>query len=365
MKNLKALLLLSLLWFAATTIQAQKTSLTVVNFDVQGMDLSPEQMGNLARMEVEKLGLYEVMDRYDVSYLVDKHQLELNNCYGKICLMEIGDLIKTDKIMSGSAEVFGQSIILTIRLVDVKKGVIEKAHVREYLLLPHEIRTIMEVSIREMHELENDPNLVAQLTREDQHENKIINPDVERLKLSGPRFGFTFFSGDAADVISANTEDGGYNARPHLMYMLGYQFEIQYLNAGKMQALFEIIPTITGAEQSLFFPSVNVLHGLRHNVSGWEFAVGLSLGVAPQAKGYLTEQGDWILQEDWPTTQEPPAPLIQRLDRRGDLELNTGLVIAAGKSFKSGRMNIPVNVFVVPSPFGMRYGISVGFNAVK
>ena len=365
MNGITKLFVLSVFLLMGELVLAQKTSITVVNFDVQSMDFSPEQMGNLARMEVEKLDLYEVMDRYDVSYLVDKHQLDLSNCYGKICLMEIGELIETDKIMSGSVEVFGETIILTIRLVDLKKGVIEKTHVKEYLNLPHEIRTIMEVSIREMHGLDNNPDLVSQLTRIDQHESKIINPDAERLNLSGPRFGFTFFSGDAADVLSANTEVGGYNARPYLMYMLGYQFEIQYLNAGKMQALFEIIPTITGAEQSLFFPSVNVLHGLRHNVSGWEFAVGLSLGAAPQASGYLTDQGDWILEEDWPLGTEPDVPLINRLDRRGDVKLNTGLVIAAGKSFKSGRMNIPVNAFIVPSPFGMRYGISVGFNAVK
>ena len=79
-----------------TVLGAQKPSLTVVNFDSQGVNYSPDQLGSIARMEMEKLDEFEVMDRYDVNYLVKKHNLELNGCYGKICLNEIGELIGTD-----------------------------------------------------------------------------------------------------------------------------------------------------------------------------------------------------------------------------------------------------------------------------
>ncbi len=349
--------------FCMAAIWAQKPTLTVVNFDSQGVEYSPDQLGSIARMEMEKLDKFEVMDRYDVNYLVKKHDLDLNGCYGKICLNEIGKLIGTDKVMSGSAELFGETIVLSLRLIDVNENRIEKAQVMEFLNVQHEIRTLMEVSIREMFGLENNPDLMAQLTQEDQYENKIMNPEVDRLNLSGPRFGFTFFTGTSADVIGAKRAEGGFDGRPYMMYNLGYQFEIQYLNAGKLQALFEIIPTITGLEQSLFLPTVNVLHGLRHNIHGYEVAVGLSLGATPQAKGFYDDAGNWNLEGDWTGEESNPFPIEQRLDRRGDLRFSSGLVIAAGKSFKSGRMNIPVNVFVVPSPIGMRYGISVGFNS--
>lgn len=346
-------------------LHAQKETLTVVNFDSQGVDYSPEQLGSIARMEMEKLDTFEVMDRYDVDYLVKKHNLELDGCYGKICLNEIGKLIGTDKILSGSVELFGETIVLSLRLINVNENRIEKAQVMEYLNVQHEMRTLMEVSIREMYGLENKPELLAQLTRVDQHENKIMNPNVDRLNLSGPRFGFTFFTGTAADVISAKNDVGGFDSRPNFMYNLGYQFEIQYLNAGNLQALFEIIPTVTGLEQGLFLPTINVLHGLRHNIYGYEVAIGLSLGIAPQAKGYYDENGKWLLERDWDGEGVNPNPIETRLDRRGDLRFSSGLVIAAGKSFKSGRMNIPVNLFIIPSPYGTRYGISLGFNSRK
>lgn len=361
----KYMLLLIVFAIALLNAEAQRPTLTVVNFDSQGIEYTPEQLGSMARMEMEKLDTFEVMDRYDVDYLAQKHQLELEGCYGKICLNEIGQLIGTDKIMSGSAELFGETIVLSLRLIDVNENRIEKTQVKEFLNVQHEMRTLMEVSIREMLGLENNRELVAQLTRIDQFENKIVNPDVDRLNLSGPRFGFTFFTGVAGDVIAAKSNEGGFNGRPNFMYNLGYQFEIQYLNAGKLQALFEIIPMITGMEQSLFLPTINVLHGLRHNIHGYEIAVGLSLGVAPQAKGFYDDEGNWFLENEWTGTGNNPYAIENRIDQRGKLRFNSGLVIAAGKSFKSGRMNIPVNLFIVPSPYGTRFGVSVGFNSNK
>ena len=50
------------------------------------------------------------------------------------------------------------------------------------------------------------------------------------------------------------------------------------------------------------------------------------------------------------------------MDSRGDYALNTGFVFAVGRTFKSGKLNIPVNLFFIPSKHGSRAGISVGFN---
>ncbi|HNL37689.1 MAG TPA: hypothetical protein PKH43_01105, partial [Saprospiraceae bacterium] len=57
-----------------------------------------------------------------------------------------------------------------------------------------------------------------------------------------------------------------------------------------------------------------------------------------------------------------PGETFWRFDSRGDFTASTNFVFAAGKSFKSGRLNIPVNLFFVPSRQGHRFGISVGFN---
>jgi len=366
MKTIKTIIKTVLFVFLTIiNINAQdKPLLTVVNFDSQGTNFTPTQLGNLARMEVEKLNKFEVMDRYDVAYMVKKHNLELKGCYGKICLTEIGETINSDKMMSGTVETYGKTMIVTIRLIDVKTKSIEKAHVKEFLNLPEQIRLIFNITVREMFGLDNDETIVAQLTKKNQHENKIINPNVDRLNLSGPRFGGTAFFGNLTKVIEAKKYDGGFDATPY-MYMIGYQIEIQYLNSGKLQALFEFIPTITGAEQGLFLPNLNILHGLRHNVRGWEFGLGLSVGLTTKAKGYYDDDDKWHLEYDWNDNYGNPYPIEYKVDSRGEYLINTGLIIAIGKSFKSGRMNIPVNLFCIPSKDGIRGGLSIGFNAKK
>ena len=67
-----------------------KQKAVVLNFDAKNVGYDPTQMGNLVRLELEKLDTFDVMDRYDVSYLVQKNNLQITNCYGKICLVELG-----------------------------------------------------------------------------------------------------------------------------------------------------------------------------------------------------------------------------------------------------------------------------------
>ena len=84
--------------------------------------------------------------------------------------------------------------------------------------------------------------------------------------------GVVHILGDNGDILKKPTGQGGYDASATL-FQFGYQFETQYLNQGRVQGLFEFIPTITGLEQGLFLPSLTVLHGLRDNKSGLEICI--------------------------------------------------------------------------------------------
>jgi hypothetical protein len=361
-----AKLILSILLIAFTFqyVNAQKPSLTVLNMDAQGIDYTPEQLGNLLRMEVEKLDKFEVTDRYDVTYLIEKNNLNIDNCYGKICLVETGKVLKTKKMMSGSVELYGDKIIMSIRLVDVDSEQTEKTHVREFLKYPQEIQMMFRIALYEMFDIPTTElaNQIKSLTSEEQYENIMINPDKERLNLSGPRLGATYFTGEVSDIMQKQKYEGGYDVLP-IMFMFGYQFEVQYLNSGNFQALFEFVPTITGVDQGLLLPNLSILMGFRHNVGGWELALGPTAGLTKMANGYYDETDTWHLSSDWIGPDQNPFPTEKRLDSRGYITYHTGFIFAFGKSFKSGRMNYPVNAFVIPTKQGMRFGLTFGFNA--
>ncbi len=55
----------------------------------------------------------------------------------------------------------------------------------------------------------------------------------------------------------------------------------------------------------------------------------------------------------------------EEIDSRGNLKASTSLVIAIGRTFKSGYLNMPVNVYVQPRKDGVTAGFSIGFNLAK
>lgn len=348
-----------------SAINNNKQTLVVLNIDTKITNTSPENLGNMSRMEVEALNLYSVMDRYDVAYLVEKNKLNITECYGKTCLTEIGNILHADKMLTGSADLMGETIVLTFRLIDVKSGLIEKTQVNEFLLLPKELQAMVRMSIHQMFGLTVDQQQLSYLTKKNGYESSTTNPNKTRVNLSGPRSGFTYYSGEVGRMLQKPRNQGGYNSYP-IMFQFGYQFEKQYLNEGDYQALFEFLPTISGFNQNIFIPSITLLNGFRENKNGWEIAFGPTFALVSKAYGYYDESHTWHLESDYTdTSTKNPYTIEKRLDSRGSYELQAGFIIAVGKTFKSGKLNIPLNAYFSPSKEGIRCGVSVGFNAKK
>ena len=347
----------------AQTSPTPKEKVGVLHIDSKGFTLDPVQMGNLTRLELDKTGLYEVLDKYDVDYLAEKESLKLDNCYGKICLVETGRKLRADKMLTGSAELLGERVVITFRLIDVGTESVERSQVMQFLNLRNQVQLMIELTLRQMFGLPVDQNLLTKLTKTDDYESALNVPDVSRLNLSGPRMGLTVFSGETARRFAASRTEGGLEATS-VMFQFGYQFETTYLNQGGLQALFEFIPIITGLDQGQVLPSISILHGVRSNRRGFEFAFGPILYLSKEAEGFY-QDGRWTMLSDWQKAnpnQTPTFPTKFEFDNRGTPKMSSSFVFAFGKSFKSGKLNIPVNAFYIPSRGGHRFGLSVGFN---
>lgn len=355
------MIILSIISFAQT---AKKETLAVFNIDSKGVMLDPVQLGNLVRIEIGKLDKFQVMDNYDMMYVIEQKQLKIDNCYGKICLVEIGKQIPVERVITGSVELYGETIIITFRLINVTENTIESTQVKEFLNLQNEIPEMMAITLQYLFKQPVNTLTEQRLTKKFNYENIVNNPEVSRLKLSGPRMGFTFYTGETAEVLSMKKHEGGFDAYP-VMFQFGYQFEKQYLNEGNFQALFEFIPMITGIDQGLFLPSLTIMNGLRNNVNGWEFAFGPTLYLTSEAKGYKIGN-TWYNEMDMTDSLFTKNPTPEtRLDSRGDYKLRSGFIMAFGKTFISGKLNIPVNAYIAPSKKGIRFGVSFGYNAKK
>ena len=379
MKNLKIysktagvmiLLMTSLLLCLAAVVNAQsrafvqddaKKSLAILSIDTKGITTDKVTIRNMVQLEVEKSNIYSVIDKYDIEDILKNQYDDYDDCYGKTCLVAIGKLLKVDKMLTGNIEKFGQKLVITFRLIDVNMGTIETVEAGEFLNLEEEIQKMIRISVNNLFKLENDQNLVNLLV---DYDAPISSPRT-MLRLNGPRMGVSFTTGLAGERLQAPEQEGGYDMFP-VITQFGYQWETQYLSAGNFQALIEFIGMVGGLESGKIIPSIAVMNGFRSSASGWEFAFGPVFKIVQTADGYYDEANNWHLENDWDPNSGANPYMIQELpDNRGDFKFKTNLIVGIGRTFKSGYLNIPVNVYVIPNKKGTIIGTSLGFNINK
>ena len=178
----------------------------------------------------------------------------------------------------------------------------------------------------------------------------LLTASAQIQKLAGPRVGMTFITqGSTADFIHKGFD---YVDRDDVKLgetgsafttQYGWQWESRFADGGgDVVGIVEWIALIGGMEQGLFLPSISSVIGAR-TANGLEFGVGPNLSLS-----------------------------------------GIGMLFAVGHNFKSGSLNIPVNLVFMPGktesatflqadgsskPYeyntGARISIMVGFNLSK
>jgi hypothetical protein len=144
-----------------------------------------------------------------------------------------------------------------------------------------------------------------------------IPPPAHEADLAGPRFGITALTPGILDKLKA---DEGWDLAP-VVTQFGWQFEKQfYGKTGGPTFVTEAVVLVGGLEQGVAIPSLSWLVGVRA-------FDGPEIGVGPN----VTPAG-------------------------------VALALAAGKTFRAGVLNVPVNIAVVPSRLGMRVSLLTGFS---
>ncbi len=342
---------------AQSSENTDKESIAVINVDAQGLNIKMPLLTSLMTLELERLDIYEVIDKYDVANHMKKNEISLSQAYGKTDLVRIGKIMKVDKVLSGSAEKFGGKIIVVVRLIDIKTSKIIKVDVMEYLDQEEDIQEMIRISLHNIFGIENDKNTVDMLS----NFNPPLANSKSKLNLNGPRFGASLTMGNAGKRLQASKEQGGFNMYP-VGSLFGYQHEIQFISSGDFQALFEFVGTLNALESGYIIPSLSIINGFRFNKSGIEFGIGPVFRVVKMADGYYTENDVWHIKGP---NDKPDQEYISQIDNRGDYQFSTGLIIAAGFTIKSGYINFPINAYISPRKEGTVVGIMLGFNVAN
>ncbi len=374
MKTIKKhiqLLFLIFITFGVSLIAKAQTTLkplaAVLAIESKGVINNSESVSYMVRLELEKLNVYTIMDKYDMAELVKKNGIDISSCYGKTCIIAAGKSLDVDKMITGSVERFGEKIVISLKVIDIKTENVERHDATEYQNLQPELQRMIAISVQKLVGVTPDETIVNVLVN---YDAPISSPQTQ-VKLNGPRMGTSATFGDAGRVLSAPKSEGGFDMYP-VNFQIGWQFEKQYISAGNFQALVEFLPMIGGLESGRFIPSFTFLNGFRMGKGGWEFAFGPNFRIITKANGFFDSENKlgggnnkWYLEKDWNLTTPNPYTIENRLDSRGYGALSTSLFMGVGRTFKSGYLNIPVNLYFLPRKEGSILGFSFGFNIYK
>ncbi len=133
-----------------------KKTLAVLDFDVRNYPVDAQQLIDKATIELIRINKFEIVDKYDIEFISKRDQIDLKGCYSKICLEDIGKRLKCNFLLTGSYDVLGDRVAVTIRLYDVAKGSFAESTSRVYLNIPQQNLTMMEVAIKDLLAVAND-----------------------------------------------------------------------------------------------------------------------------------------------------------------------------------------------------------------
>ncbi|PWL30429.1 MAG: hypothetical protein DCO96_05460 [Fluviicola sp. XM-24bin1] len=392
MKFIATLIIIGCAWLSHA--QDAKPTIAVAVPHVMELDVTPDIAAKYIQLELIKMDKYSVYDEFDMAEVIKDSNEFTENCYGISCLTRMGRKLNVDYIICGSFDGLANKIAISLKWIDVKKGELHLSMVREFDNQEEEIQRMVEVLLKEMHQVPVDGDLVSRL----EFKNELITSNnVGRINNSGPRIGYAYLLGDMNEFALRSRTNGGLEIIPAVS-MIGYQLEGQYVGTENFSALVEGIVNFSGLEQGTFIPSITILNGFRFGKSGWEFAFGPGFNLKRTAKGFFDSEnyfgegsnyyfsesdwneyalnrygGDTTYQDQWGDYTHPSPSDVSGLDygfvdcydRRGQVKISTTWIFAFGKTFNAGALNIPVNVFYSSSRGGGMVGLSVGFNVQK
>lgn len=379
---MKKLLLIFITTAIVNGINAQGNSIAVSNPNVEGLYATPTICAKILQLELSKLNQYSVFDAFDMEEVYQRDSSYRNNCLSKSCLVAFGKELDADYMLTGSYDLLANKIVITLKMIDVKNNSMYKSGLREFTNQEKELQRMTEVVLKEMLGIPVNNELVDQL----KFDNDIITKSsVGKVSNSGPRVGVGFMTGDFYEFATRSKAQGGMDIVPAIS-MIGYQLEAQYVGTDNFSALVEFILNVNGLEQGKFLPTLSILNGFRFGKAGWEFAFGPGFTLTRTSNGFFDTQGaygakdqyysvsgwdsDWnnyissnnLASDDY---MNLGYTLEETLDERADVKGAFMFVMAFGRTFKAGALNIPVNIFYSSRGKGGIAGVSVGFNVTK
>ncbi len=111
-----------------TTQKSSPMPVAVAIMELEANGILPTEARALSdrlRIEIFKVGIYQVLEREKMNRILDEMQFQLSGCTSDECAVEVGRIVGVQKIIAGSISKVGEYYSVSVRLIDVETGKIE------------------------------------------------------------------------------------------------------------------------------------------------------------------------------------------------------------------------------------------------
>jgi hypothetical protein len=122
------LIVMAVVLACAASARAEKPVIAVVDFQPKNVSrIISIAVSDLVRSEMIKTGAFTLIERTQMEEILKEQGLQMSGCTDNTCAVKVGKLMSAKKILIGEVTGIGQTIVTTIRIVDVEKGIAEFA----------------------------------------------------------------------------------------------------------------------------------------------------------------------------------------------------------------------------------------------
>jgi TolB-like protein len=103
---------------------AEKMRIAVLEFKAEGVSKKTVRViSNMVRTDLVKMDKFIVVERTQMDAIMQEQGLQMSGCTDESCAVQVGRLVSANKILIGEVGSMGKAIVITVRIVDVEKGV--------------------------------------------------------------------------------------------------------------------------------------------------------------------------------------------------------------------------------------------------
>lgn len=139
----------------AQTPDGSGTTIAFLGFDAKDIPASgADILADLVREELAVSPHYSVIDRDNTAALLDELEFQVSGVVQRDSVVAVGNMLGVEKLMVGTIGELGRLYIITLQIIDVETGEIERVETEEFVGVMEDLRRPVRVAVQKLLDIE-------------------------------------------------------------------------------------------------------------------------------------------------------------------------------------------------------------------